>query len=110
LQRTKLLLHLVDIAPLDENDDPLVNAKAIINELGRHSESLSQKDRWLVLNKTDLLLDDEVAQRRKYIVDGLNWNGPVFEISAVSGKGCQELSQNIMVYIEENKRLEGESE
>lgn len=100
LARTRLLLHLVDIAPLDESD-PADAAEAIIRELERFSPALAERDRWLVLNKADQLLDDEREERLKAIVERLQWTGPVHVISALEREGTEALSQEIMRYLDE---------
>jgi len=100
LQRTNLLLHLVDIAPFSEETDPVKEAKAIVNELKKYDKSLYDKPRWLVLNKTDLLEPDEAAKRVKNIVKGLRWKGPYFELSAMKGDGCRELTFAIMEHLD----------
>ena len=103
LQRTSLLLHLVDIAPFDESVDPVHEAKAIVEELRKYDEALYEKPRWLVLNKIDMLADSE--QVVKQFVKDYGWKGRVFAISAISGIGCKELTYAIMQHIDENKQL-----
>ncbi|MFU8783541.1 Obg family GTPase CgtA [Aliidiomarina sp.] len=100
LERCGLLLHLVDIAPFDESN-PADTAETIIAELAQYSPELAAKPRWLVLNKTDLVDEETLAERRAEIVARLDWQGPVFELSAITGKACKELIQAIMVYLEE---------
>ncbi len=100
LQRTKLLLHLVDIAPIEPGADPANDFRAIEKELVRFSEDVSEKPRWLVLNKTDLLTKEDMASVHEDLVDQLSWDGPVFETSAVSGEGTEELAQAIMRELE----------
>lgn len=100
LQRTKLLLHLVDIAPIEPGADPANDIRAIEKELVRFSEDVSEKPRWLVLNKTDLLTKEDMAGVHEDLVDQLSWDGPVFETSAVSGEGTEELAQAIMRELE----------
>lgn len=100
LARTRLLLHLVDMAPLDQGD-PAEAAQVIVEELGRFSPALAERDRWLVLNKADQLLDDEREERMRRVVEHLNWEGPVFVISALEREGTEELSQAIMRYLDE---------
>lgn len=100
LTRTRLLLHLVDVSPLD-GADPVEQAQAIINELEAFSPALAQRDRWLVLNKIDLLPEEDRKARCEQIVSQLGWAGPWFCISAISGKGTDGLSQRIMTYLEE---------
>ncbi len=99
LARTKLLLHVIDIAPFD-GTDPVENAEAITRELGKFSKDLATKPRWLVLNKTDLVLDEEQEAICQDIIKRFNWTGPVFEISAVTGAGTQVLMHKIMRNIE----------
>jgi GTP-binding protein len=103
LQRTSLLLHLVDIAPFDESVDPVHEAKAIVEELRKYDEALYEKPRWLVLNKIDMLADSE--QVVKQFVKDYGWKGRVFAISAISGIGCKDLTYAIMQHIDENKQL-----
>ncbi|MCO4321525.1 Obg family GTPase CgtA [Aliidiomarina quisquiliarum] len=100
LERCGLLLHLVDVAPFDETD-PAQNAVIIIQELEKYSPSLAAKPRWLVLNKTDLIDAEELAEQRERITSALNWEGPVFELSALTGKDCNKLTQDIMLYLED---------
>jgi GTP-binding protein len=95
LARTRVLLHLVDVAPLDQSD-PAEGALAITRELENFSEALSEKDRWLVLNKTDLLPDGEVEKVCAAIIDKLSWQGPVYKISAAGREGTQELCNALM--------------
>lgn len=107
LARTSLLLHLVDIAPFDENVDPVHEAKAIVDELRKYDEALYNKPRWLVLNKIDMLPDaNDVV---KNFVKAYGWNGPVFAISAISGLGCKELTYAIMQHIEESRLAQSEA-
>ncbi len=91
LARTRILLHLVDIVPLDPEADPVKDAKAIVMELKHYDEALFAKPRWLVLNKLDLVPEDERAARVKAFVKAFKWKGPVFAIAAVNGTGCREL-------------------
>ena len=97
LSRTRLLLHLVDIAPLDQ--DPLENIIKITHELEKYSSELATRERWLVFNKLDLLPAAEQQQHCQTIVERLNWQGPVFEISALSGQGCREICYRIIDYL-----------
>jgi GTP-binding protein len=89
LARTRLLLHLVDIAPLDEYADPARDARAVAMELKKYDESLYRKPRWLVFNKIDLVPDADARIAR--IVRALRWKGIWFKVSALSGTGCREL-------------------
>lgn len=99
LTRTRLLLHIIDIAPLDQTD-PLVHAKTIIEELRKFSPELAQQERWLVLNKIDLISDEhqrhEITDR---IIQGLNWKGPIFKISGLQKEGLTQLCHDIMQYL-----------
>jgi len=107
LARTSLLLHLVDIAPFDEAVDPVYEAKAIVEELRKYDESLYNKPRWLVLNKTDMLQDADAVV--KSFVKDYGWEGRVFAISAISGVGCKELVYAIMQHIEESRAAEDQA-
>jgi GTP-binding protein len=108
LTRTRLLLHIVDMAPLDENIDPVREAKAIVEELRKYEEALYQKPRWLVLNKTDLLPEDEREKICKKFIRSLGWKGKSFTISALSGEGCRALTYAIMEYLEQDSRAENQ--
>ncbi|MGO4393051.1 Obg family GTPase CgtA [Variovorax sp. M-6] len=99
LQRTRLLLHVVDLAPFDEGVDPVAQAKAIAGELKKYDKSLYEKPRWLVLNKLDMVPDDERAARVKDFVKRLRFKGPVFEISALTREGCEPLVQAIYQHV-----------
>lgn len=103
LSRTGLLLHLVDVAPL-AGSDPVEDVLAIVCELEKFSTELGGRERWLVLNKTDLLPDDERQARCQDIVQRLGWNGPVFETSAVSKQGTKALVFAIMEHIEKQRQ------
>jgi GTP-binding protein len=100
LQRTGVLLHLVDVAPFDENVDIVADAKAIVNELRKYDEALYQKPRWLVLNKVDMLQPEERQKVIKDFLKGFKWYGPVFEISALNGEGCDRLCYAIQDYLD----------
>lgn len=101
LQRTRLLLHLVDVAPPGDAGDPAADVRAIRAELKAFDPALARKPRWLVINKTDLLSPEEIEKSRAEIVETLGWNASVFEISALSGAGTRELAQAVMVWLEE---------
>jgi GTP-binding protein len=92
LQRTRLLLHIVDIAPFDPDVDPVRDARAIVAELARYDPALHAKPRWLVLNKIDLVPEPERAARIKAFVRAYRWKGPAFVTAAVSGEGCREVT------------------
>ncbi len=101
LQRTRILLHLVDIAPPDPDADPVVGARAIVKELKKFSPELARKKRWLVLNKIDLLGGKELEDRCAEIVRKLRFKGPVFRISGATGAGTRELCQAVMRELED---------
>jgi GTP-binding protein len=100
LTRNRLLLHLVDMAPYD-GTDPADSAEAIANELALFSPALALRERWLILNKTDLLDEAQLAERRAAILERLAWDGRVYEISAISGEGTTQLCGDIMVLLED---------
>ncbi|MEJ2273186.1 MAG: GTPase ObgE [Woeseiaceae bacterium] len=100
LQRTHLLLHLVDIAPLDPATDPAEEASAIAAELEKFSPELAAKPRWLVLNKVDLLSDEDLAVARQMLLEQLGWKGPVFEVSAATGAGTEALAHAVIQALE----------
>jgi len=102
LQRTRLLLHVVDIAPLDGTSDPVADARAIVRELKRYDQALFDKARWLVLNKLDLVEPGERAQRIAAFVDAYRWTGPVFAVAAINGDGCRELVYAIQDWLEKH--------
>jgi GTP-binding protein len=91
LQRTRLLLHLVDFAPFDEAADPVAQVRAIVAELEKYDPALAAKPRWLVLNKVDMIPADERAARVKAFVRRLRWKGPVFAVSALTREGLEAL-------------------
>ena len=99
LQRTRLLLHIVDIAPFDEDVDPVAQAKAIVAELKKYDAELYAKPRWLVLNKLDMVPAEERAARVKDFVKRMRYKGPVFEISALTREGCEALIRDIYQHI-----------
>ena len=99
LQRTRLLLHLVDVAPFDDGVDPVAQAKAIVAELKKYDEALYRKPRWLVLNKLDMVPAEERAALVKDFVKRFKYKGPVFEMSALTREGCEPLVQAIYQHI-----------
>jgi len=104
LQRTRLLLHLVDISPPDPDADPVRDARAIVRELKKFDPDLAAKPRWLVLNKRDLLLAEEAEERASSIVRRLRFKGPHFLISGATGRGTQHLCAAVMNFLEERLR------
>lgn len=101
LERTRLLLHLVDLAPPPGTTEPAADALEIVGELQRFSPELAGKERWLVLNKVDLLADGEVAAREREVIGALGWDGPVYRISAADGTGTTRLVGDVMRRLEE---------
>jgi GTP-binding protein len=101
LQRTRVLLHLIDIAPPDPDADPVKDAKGIVEELKKYSADLAKKPRWLVLNKMDLLPEEEAKALAMQIVKKLRFTGPVFLISGATGAGTRPLCQAIMTLLED---------
>jgi GTP-binding protein len=99
LQRTRLLLHLVDIAPFDEGVDPVAQAKAIVNELKKYDKALYDKPRWIVLNKLDMVAADEREALVADFVKRMKYKGPVFQISALTREGCEHLIKDIYKHI-----------
>ena len=108
LARTRLLLHIIDVLPPEGSNDPVADARGLIGELKSFSSELEALPRWLVLNKVDLVMDEERDKRCNDIVEGLNWQGPVFRISAATNEGIQELVYAIMNHVEEQAVLEKE--
>jgi GTP-binding protein len=104
LQRTRLLLHIVDLAPFDDSVDPVAQARAIVAELKKYDPALHAKPRWLVLNKLDMVPADERAARVKDFVRRLRWKGPVFEISALTREGLQPLMEAIWQHVAAQQR------
>ncbi|GHD38504.1 Obg family GTPase CgtA [Parahalioglobus pacificus] len=107
LTRNRILLHIVDMAPWD-GTEPADSALAIVQELALFSPTLAARPRWLVLNKSDLLTPEEFAERREAVLSALEWEGPVYEISAISGEGTQRLCQDMMELLEQQRALEAE--
>lgn len=99
LTRCRILLHVVDMAPAD-GSDPAMNAQAITEEIERFSPSLASRERWLLLNKADLLLEDEQEEVRERVVKQLNWQGPVHTVSAADRQGTEKLCQDLMNHLE----------
>ncbi|UJP06170.1 MAG: Obg family GTPase CgtA, partial [Nitrosomonas sp.] len=102
LSRTRLLLHIVDMMPLDEAVNPVHEAHALAEELKKYDESLYQKPRWLVLNKTDMIPADQREMLCRQFIDRLGWQGEYFMVSAMTGEGCKLLTYAIMEYLEQH--------
>ena len=105
LQRTRLLLHIIDLMPQPEADSAVESARKILRELQRYDESLYHKPRWLVLNKLDLVPEDQREAVCAAIVDGLGWDGPVYRISAIDKTGVDALCHDIMEHLEQNEAV-----
>jgi GTP-binding protein len=105
LQRTRLLLHIIDVAPLDEDQHPVEDAHKILAELRNYDESLYAKPRWLVLNKLDLVPEQEREARCRAIIEGLDWQGAVYRISAINKEGVEQLCYDIMEDIDKAARV-----
>src|SRR3954471_2464180 len=110
LQRTGLLLHIVDLSGFGENVDPVKEAKALVRELEKYDEELLNKPRWLVLNKLDVVPEDDRKKRVKDFVKRFGWKGPVFEISALTREGCEDLVIAIYEYLAEQRQHEQRAE
>jgi len=108
LSRTGLLLHLIDVAPYESMESPIVAAKKIILEVEKWSPELAEKPRWLVLNKIDRLPSEESDSSCQAIIDELGWHGPVFKIAAINGNGTKELMFAIMNFLEQHRRKDSE--
>jgi GTPase len=108
LQRTRLLLHVVDMSPFDESVDAVVQAKAIVGELKKYDKALFDKPRWLVLNKLDTVDDDARAALVKDFVKRFKYKGPVFEISALTHEGCDALVKAVYKHIQSQQVAEQE--
>ncbi len=103
ISRTRLLLHIVDVVPYDESN-PAESFRVIENELKKYSDTLAEYDRWLVLNKLDLLPNDVDAEEHcQKIIDDINWSGPVYKISALQKEGTQQLCYDIMELVEKQR-------
>ena len=108
LQRTRLLLHMIDFAPFDETVDPVAQAKAIVGELKKYDKALYDKPRWLVLNKLDMVPAEEREARVKDFIKRFKYKGPVFEISALTREGCETLIKTIFQHIKAQQIQEQE--
>jgi GTP-binding protein len=104
LQRTRVLLHLIDLAPPDPGADPVKDARTIVAELKKFGPDLAKRERWLLINKIDLMDPREAERRARDLVRRLRWRGPVFLISGATGAGTDALKQAVMRYLEEHPR------
>ncbi|GAB2998130.1 Obg family GTPase CgtA [Psychrosphaera aestuarii] len=103
LERCRVLLHLIDILPVD-GSDPVENAKVIVSELEQYSEKLAAKPRWLVFNKIDLMPEDEANERCKEIAEQIGWEGPIYQISASQSLNTKELCNDLSDALEDMPR------
>jgi GTP-binding protein len=113
LSRTRLMLHLVDAVPLDPDHDPVEDVRVVMEELAKFSPQLAERERWLVLNKLDLLPADAREAHVQDLLSRLGWEGPVFSISALSGEGTEFVCQQVMNHLErmrQDERSQSESE
>lgn len=108
LVRTRILLHVVDMCPYD-GTTPAENAKVIINELEKFSPELVNRERWLILNKLDLLPQDEQEAKCQEVIDALDWKGPVYNISAITKNGTEKITYDIMSFLEERSEAAAEN-
>ncbi len=106
LSRTRLLLHLVDMASLDDSTDPQADVRRVQDELAKYGQGLEEKERWLVLNKIDLLDTGESSRRCDDLLEGLGWQGPVYTVSALTGTGMDELMESLMTRLEAMRSTE----
>ncbi len=106
LQRTRLLLHVIDMAPFDDGVDTVAQAKAIVNELKKYDPALYAKPRWLVLNKLDMVPTEKRAALVKDFVKRLKFKGPVFEISALTREGCDTLIKTVYQHVKAQQKAE----
>ena len=106
LTRTRLLLHLVDMAPVDVKQDPVESVKIINRELLHYSDALGKQPQWLILNKMDLVPDDIRDELTQEVLTRLDWQGPVYKISGQTGEGCAQLCEDIMQYLDDLRQSE----
>jgi GTP-binding protein len=107
LSRTRLLLHLVDLAPPEADADSARDIRALANELKKYDAALFKKPRWLVFNKADLLPGDAAEERARGIVRKLRTKAPWFLISAINGKGCKQLSGRVYEFLSTSEKPKG---
>lgn len=110
LARTRLLLHLVDMAPMDEDIDPVAQVEEIAAELAKYDPELAARERWLVLSKADLLDEETMAARREKLLQRLQWQGPVFTVSSVSRAGLKALQDAVVKHLHAQVELQPETE
>jgi GTP-binding protein len=108
LTRNRILLHIIDMAPFD-GSDPAAAALAIANELARFSPALAARERWLVLNKSDLIDAELFSERRQAVLDALDWQGHVYDVSAIRGEGTGPLCGDLMRHLDDLRAQESEN-
>ena len=106
LTRTRLLLHLVDMAPVDVKQDPVESVQIINRELEHYSDALGSQEQWLLLNKMDLVPEDIRDELCQEMVERLNWKGKVFRISGQTGEGCAVVCNEVMDYLDDLREQE----
>lgn len=106
LSRTGLLLHVVDMFPYDDHADPVQNVRVVEQELEKYSQDLAGKPRWLVMNKLDLVDEQQADAACQHLLQALNWQAPAFQISTVDGRGLSQLTWAIMHYLDEQRAAE----
>ncbi len=99
LERCGVLLHMIDVLPAD-GSDPAENARTIIEELGKYSDKLANKPRWLIFNKIDLVLEDELEEITQNLTSAINWEGPTYQVSAASRTNTEALCRDIQAYLD----------
>jgi len=110
LERTRLLLHIVDACAELSGGDVVATYRAVEGELGQYSDALADRPRWLVLNKLDLLPPEQRKKRTAAIVKKLKWKGPVYGISALTADGTKRLVQDVMSYLEGQREPQATAE
>lgn len=105
LTRCRILLHLVDMVPVD-GTDPIENMQSITQELALFSDTLANREIWLVLNKTDLIPEEEREARCQEVIEALNWQGKVFDIAAISQQGTHQVTHAVMERLEDIRQAE----
>lgn len=103
LSRTKLLLHIVDLGLGDDIEQLIRDVNTIINELHKYDESLGHQERWLVLNKIDLIAEERLAELNAAIKSSLKWQKSIYEVSAINGAGCKQLMWDIYAWLQQQK-------
>ena len=110
LQRTRLLLHLVDVAPYDEAQNPIEAIKKLEIEMQNFDQQLRDKERWLILNKADLLPAETLEKLKQSIIDALKWSAPIYVISAISGQGCDKVVNAVSRHLANMTEQENDDE